>query len=326
MRERSSVLVARAATLGEHDFDAGLEYGYGRFSRIQCMTLLKDFSDVVRGLVGLDRRYSNIPGWQSLKDAGWLGRAAETCSTFAGYDEPDYTIDLRGWQPRRTLVEGPGLPGMTGVLQAQHNMLVHLGEFPDARTLRLVLDSQRIISRDAATFDPMTASGWTRRASTYLRLIHAANDIGGMAGNGGPAAGQAALAASRIEQVTRSVQAGKAQVEPSSLHHLANLCREIDEHVTQVIQQGAQERLYFARVPLPRVDQHAAGLVKPTRHRYAPMTADVCPELLDLVHKELRPEHETPRPPKRAAVSREELAAALVHHPKPRRPHPGLSV
>ena len=151
--------VARAATLGEHDFDAGL--GYGRLSQVQCMTLLKDASDVARGLVGLDRRYSNIPGWQPLKEAGWLGRAAETCATFAGYDEPDYTIDLRGWQPRRTLVEGPGLPGLTGVLQAQHNLLVHLGEFPDARSLRLVLDSQRIVSRDAATLDPRAATDWT---------------------------------------------------------------------------------------------------------------------------------------------------------------------
>jgi hypothetical protein len=41
---------------------------------------------------------------------------------------------------------------LTGVLQAQHNLLVHLGEFPDARSLRLVLDSQRILSRNAATF------------------------------------------------------------------------------------------------------------------------------------------------------------------------------
>ena len=32
--------VARAATLGEHDFDAGL--GYGRLSEVQSMTLLKD--------------------------------------------------------------------------------------------------------------------------------------------------------------------------------------------------------------------------------------------------------------------------------------------
>lgn len=70
---------------------------------------------MARGLVGLDRRYSNIPGRQPLRDAGWLARAAETCATFAEYDEPDYTIDLRGWQPRPTLVEGPGLLGLTGL-------------------------------------------------------------------------------------------------------------------------------------------------------------------------------------------------------------------
>ena len=316
--------VARAATLGEHDFDAGL--GYGRLSQVQCMTLLKDASDVARGLVGLDRRYSNIPGWQPLKEAGWLGRAAETCATFAGYDEPDYTIDLRGWQPRRTLVEGPGLPGLIGVLQAQHNLLVHLGEFPDARSLRLVLDSQRIVSRDAATLDPRASAEWTARSSTYLRLIHATNDIGGMVGNGGPAAAEAALAASRIEQVTRAVQAGTDVADSGPLRHLAQLGREIDERITQVIQQGARERIYFARVPFPRVDKDAAGLVKPTRQRYVPMTADVCQELLELVRDELRPEAEAPRAPKRAAASREELAAALVHRPEPRRAQSGPSM
>ena len=274
----------------------------------------------------LDRRYSNIPGWQPLKEAGWLGRAAETCATFAGYDEPDYTIDLRGWQPRRTLVEGPGLPGLTGVLQAQHNLLVHLSEFPDARSLRLVLDSQRIVSRDAATFDPLAATAWTRRASTYLSLIHATNDIGGMVGNGGPAASEAALVASRIEQFARAVQTGTATADSGPLRHLAHLGREVDERIAQVIQQGARERIYFARVPFPRVDKDAAGLVKPTRQRYVPMTADVCQELLDLVRDELRPATEAPRAPRRAAASREELAAALVHRPEPRPAQSGPAI
>lgn len=316
--------VARASALGEHDFDAGL--GYGQLSEAQSRTLLKDAADAARALVGLDRRYSNIPGWQSLKDAGWLGRAAETCATFAGYDEPDYTIDLRGWQPRRTLVEGPGLPGLTGVLQAQHNLLVHLGEFPDARSLRLVLDSQRIVSRHASTFDPLAATVWTRRGSTYLRLIRATHDIGGMVGNGGPAAGEAALAASRVEQFTRAVQARTETADSGPLRHLAHLAREIDERITQVIQQGARERIYFTRVLLPRVDKHAAGLVKPTRQRYAPVTADVCQDLLDLVRNDLQPKTDVPKAPARTAASRQELAAALVHRPEPRRAQPGPSL
>lgn len=318
---------ARAATLGEHDFDAGL--GYGRLSRIQCLTLLKDSSDVTRGLVALDRRYANIPGWQSLKDAGWLGRAAEVCSTFAGHDEPDYTIDLRGWRPRLALIEGPGLPGLTGVLQAQNNLLVHLGTFPDARNLRLVLDSQRIVSRDSATLAsagaPDLAAGWRTRASTYLRLIRAMHDIGGMVGDGGPAAGEASLAASRVDHLVRSPGPGNS-LNLGALRHLAHLCCEIDERMTQVIHQGARERIYFARVPFPRVDADASGIVKPTRHRYTPITADVAPELLEIVRGELRPMRPAPQAPARAASSREELTEALSHRPESRHPRPPVSI
>ena len=46
---------------------------------------------------------------------------------------------------------------------------------------------------------------------------------------------------------------------PGALRHLAQLGREIDERITQVIQQGARERIYFARVPFPRVDKDAAA-------------------------------------------------------------------
>lgn len=313
--------IARAATLGEHDFDAGL--GYGRLDEGQCMTLLKDAAEVARGLVALDRRYANIPGWQSLKDAGWLGRAADTCSTFAGYDEPDYTIDHRGWRPRPAIVEGPGLPGFTGVLQAQNNLLVYLASFPDARNLRLILDSQRIVARDAAPLAepirPDLTAAWTRRSATYLRLIHATRDVGGQLGNGGPAAGQAALAATRTEHLDLATTTADA----NALRHLDALFRGIDERVALAIQTGTRDRLYFARVPLPRLDTATSGTVTGTRHRYAPITTDLCPELLDLVHNELRPKTPTPTAPKRAAASREELAAALVHRTESRRSRPG---
>jgi hypothetical protein len=316
--------VARATTLGEHDFDAGL--GHGSLTVVQCMTLLRDAADVARALVALDRRYSNIPGWRHIKNAGWLARAAETCSTVAGQSEPDYTIDLRGWQPSLSVVEGPGLPRLTGVLQAEHNLLVHLADLPDARNLRFVLDSQRIVSRDAAHIDPDASTGWSRRASTYLKLIQATHDIGGMIGNGGAAAGEAALAASRIEDLVRSADAGNIAVEPDQLRHLASLGRQIDERVAQTIQRGARERLYFARVPLPRIERDAAGLVKPARQRYTPITTDVCPELFDIVRRELRPRKEVPQAPRTAAASREELAAALVHRPEPRRATTDLSL
>ena len=46
--------VARASTLGEHNFDADL--GYGRLPEAQCRTLLKDAADASRAIVSLDRR------------------------------------------------------------------------------------------------------------------------------------------------------------------------------------------------------------------------------------------------------------------------------
>ncbi len=320
--------VARAATLGEHDFDAGL--GYGRLSEVQCMTLLKDSAEVARALVGLDRRYDNIPGWQALKDVGRLGRAAEVCAVFAGHRDPDYTIDLRGWRPRPALIEGSGLTGLTGVLQAENNLLVHLGTFPDARSLRLILDSQRIVARDAATLvahqDPELARVWRKRASTLLHLIHATRDFGGMVGNGGPAAGEASLAASRVEHLLRAANGDRVAPDAGSVRHLHLLFREIDERLSDVIQHGARERNYFMRVPFPRVDQSAAGIVKPVRHRYTPITSDVGSELLEIVRTELRPTIPPPQAPKRAAASREELVAALSHRPEPRQPRPPVSI
>lgn len=308
--------VARAATLGEHDFDAGL--GYGSLSQTQCLTLLKDAAGVVRGLVALDRRYSNIPDWRSLKDVGWLGRAAETCSTFAGYDDPDYTIDHRGWRPWLALIDGPGLPGIIGVLQAENNLLVRLGSFPDARNLRLILDSQRIVSRDAAALTestrPDVAAMWKARAGIYLRLVRATRDLGGMLGDGGPAAGEAALAATRMQHL--DVHAAVADAD--ALRHLDKLFRGIDERIAQVIQHGARDRIYFARVPLPRLDTSASATVTPTRHRYAPITADVCPGLLNIVRDELRPAPIRVRPPERAAESRADFEAAINHRPSPR--------
>lgn len=320
--------VARAATLGEHDFDAGL--GYGRLSEAQCLTLLNDSANVARALVGLDRRYTNIPAWQSLKDIGRLGRAAEACAVFATNRDPDYTIDLRGWMPPTALIDGPGLTGLTGVLQAENNLLVHLGTFPDARSLRLILDSQRIVARDAATLvarqDPALARIWRKRASTFLHLIHATRDFGGMVGNGGPAAGEASLAASRAEHLLRAAIGDPVAPDAGSVRNLQHLFRALDERLSQVIQQGARERTYFMRVPFPRVDQDAAGIVKPVRHRYTPITSDVGSELLEIVRTELRPTIPPPKAPKRAAASREELVAALSHRPEPRQPRPPVSI
>ena len=303
---------ARATALGEHDFAAGV--GYGRLSDQQCMTVLKDAADIVRGLVALDRRYEGVPGWEKLKDQGRLGRAAEVCTAFAGYEEPDYTVDLRGWRPAPTTIDGPALPGITGLLQAEHNLLVHLGTFPDARSLRVVLDSQRIVSRTAATLieptEPPLTAKWRARETKYGQLVHETRDLGGMLGHGGPAAGQGAVAASRVQRLATEEFTG-----PKLVRQIDRLFSRIDEQVSQCIEHGAKERHYFLRVPFPRIDDTAPGFVGPTRERYIPITSPVETDLIVIARSQLRPAPITPRPPKGAAESRAEFEAAIMHRP-----------
>lgn len=150
------------------------------------MTVLKDAAEITRGLVGLDRRYEGIPGWEKLKDRGRHGRAAEACTAFAGSDGPDYSVDLRGWRQPAQVDRGPALPGLAGILQGEYNLLVHLQRFPEAHGMRLVLDSQRIVSQEAATrvrsTNPGLGGAWEARAETYKVLIHETRNVRGLSG------------------------------------------------------------------------------------------------------------------------------------------------
>jgi hypothetical protein len=312
---------ARACVLGEHDFANGV--GYGRLSEAQCLTVIKDAADVVRALVSLDRRYANIPDWQALKEPGRLARAAETCVTWAGYGEPDYTVDLRGWKPASTLIEGPGLPGITGVLQVQHNLLIHLGTFPTARNLRVVLDSQRIVSREAARRvqprDPALAALWERRGETYGPLVRETRDIGGMAGDGGLAAGQGAVAAVRMEKLDLGGLSDAPQVR-----RLQRISAGIDERVCNVIEYGIAQRLYFQRINVPDFNDYNGELVRVTRQKFVPITSLVRTELLAIVGSDLRPTPIQRKAPKGAARSRLDFEAALHHRPPPRGTSPDV--
>jgi hypothetical protein len=196
-------LAARAAALGEHDFDAGV--GYGRLSKQECMTVLKDAAEVAYALVVVDKRYANIPGWESLPEQGRLGRAALVCAVFAGYGEPDYTVDLRGWWPPASTIDPPPRDGIAGVVQAEHNLLIHLTCFPDALNLKRVLDSQRALSRCLAVrvedTAPELAENWTRRALTFANLQLATGNVAGQVGNGGSASAEGANTLTRLRAV-----------------------------------------------------------------------------------------------------------------------------
>jgi hypothetical protein len=304
---------ARACALGEHDFDAGV--GYGRLSEAQCLTVIHDVAEIARALVGLDRRYANIPGWQQLKDPGRLGRAAEVCAAYSGYGEADYSVDRRGWKPPARLIDGPGLPGIAGVLQAQHNLLIHLIKFPDAQSLRVVMDSQRIVSREVAhrltEHDPDLAARWERRAETYGRLVHQTRDIGGLYGNGGPAAGQGSVAAARMQKLPTE---GLADL--SQLRRLERISAGIDERICTAVQHGIRERLYFQRVLVPGMNRENGELIKVQRSTWPPVTGPVQNELLDTVRHDLRPTPVEHKPPKGAAQNRLDFEAAINHRPR----------
>ena len=69
--------LARAAALGEHDFAAGVNRN--KLTPEQARTVLKDAADLTRGLVILDSRYTNVPGWQHLNQPTRLGRVRRVC-------------------------------------------------------------------------------------------------------------------------------------------------------------------------------------------------------------------------------------------------------
>lgn len=302
--------VARAAVLGEHDFPGLMDQG--RLSHAECMTVLKDAAEVARALVVLDKRYDNIPGWAPIRERARLDRAAEALAAFARDVAPDYSVDQKGWRPPSATIDGGPLPGIGGVLQAEHNMLVHLSKFPTALNLRRVMDGQRILSHEAVRRAPNVApeliEKWLEREQTYRRIIDETRNVGGLAGDGGLAAAEAANAVGRlrrihVDEITR--------LEP--LRDLDKLFTRTDARVAAIIEQGVAERLYFVSVKAPRILDGTGQLVSPARERYVPIHLPVQADLLTITRHQLRPAPMAPVAPQGAHESREELRESIEH-------------
>jgi hypothetical protein len=302
---------ARAAVLGEQDFAAGL--GRAPLTEQQRKTVLKDAADIIQGLVALDRRYANVPGWEKLHNQGRLGHAAELCAAHAAQDEPDYSVDRLGWRPTPRTMDGPATPGLDGVIRAEHNLLIQLTAFPNAHTLRLVMDSQRVIAHEtslrATDIDTGPASKWTTRKKTYNRLIRETRDLGGLLGKA-DAAGPASIAASRAQKL-----APEPFTDTTQLRQLDKLFDRIDERVSAAIEHATRERLYFQRVLVPGMDNYNGELIHVMRPKYLPITSQVQTELLTLVRNELRPPPSQRKPPPSSAQSRADFEASLNHRP-----------
>jgi hypothetical protein len=262
----------------------------------------------------LDKRYDQIPGWQPIPGRKRLDRTAKACAAFAEVGEPDLSVDRHGWRPPSALIEGGPLPGIGGVLQAQHNMLVHLGRFPNMLNLRRVIDGQRIVSADAARLAPAVAPDlvdrWRERQQVYQQLTLETRNVGGLIGDGGAAAAEAANAVGRLRRVNVDEIVGS---EP--LRDLNKLFTRTDGRVAAIIEQGAAERLYFRSVKVPRLVDGPDQLVNPARERYVPIHSPAQPDLLAIARRQLRPPPVAPTPPLAACGSREELRESIDHRP-----------
>lgn len=305
---------AGAAALGEHDFAEDLQLG--RLSHAERMTVTRDVADVTQAIVVLDRRYARIPGWEPLREARRLARAAETCAMSISDNRLDYAVDSRGWQRPAALIDGAPLVGMGGVVQAQHNLLVRLDRFPDALNLRRVLHGQRELSYRAALrarpTAPTIARAWMTRADTHASLVRASRNLGGRIGNGGPAAAEAAIAV----QCLAALPPGLVPTE-EELRHLDHLFTHVDVRLREIIEHGAAHRLYFVNVRLPRVVADSDSLLKPVRERYVPIEP-LHSRLMSVAREQLPASAPRPAPPASASRTRHELEDALTHRPEQR--------
>ncbi|MEX1907169.1 hypothetical protein L6241_02525 [Janibacter sp. Y6] len=129
---------------------------------------------------------------------------------------------------------------------------MRLASFPDAMNLRLVVDSQRLLSAGLAPYaeriDPDLAGQWRARAETYSRIQRELRNIGGRLGNGKAAAGEAANAVSRLKALPH-----ETVVEPRMLGGFQTLFRRLDSRITEILESGVERGAFVQRVTVPRL-------------------------------------------------------------------------
>jgi hypothetical protein len=302
---------ARAAALAEHDTGGELAT---RMNVPQAQALVGDVAAIAQGLVVLDHRYRNTPGWESLSQRARLGWAALAAALDVSLGQPDYSIDDMGWRPKTKLIEGPAKPGILGVLQAEHNLVVRLKSFPNAVNLRLIVDSQRLLSRAlvpfAAKVDQRLADNWEARASTYSLIQRQLRDIGGRLGKGELAAAEGANAVSRLRAVPR-----ETIVEPRVLSGFQVLFDKLDARIADIVDEGIARGAFVQRVRLPRLASGSGELVQPVRERYVPVTRAGDLDLVSTVREQLRPRQRAAVEPPGPGPTRADLHTALIHRP-----------
>ena len=303
---------ARSAIEGEREIAA---LGREVLTLEQQRTIAKDAADLVRALVSLDVRYKNVPGWTFLHEKVRLQHVATAASDYLAAGTVDLAVDNMGWRPAPGLIEGPALPGLAGVLQAQHNVAVDLAHFPSALNLRHVLIGQAELSQRAAQVaratESPTASSFEERAGLYRQMVTASRTLGGEIGGGRLAAAESAAAARRIPS---GLPAGGSTEE--MLARLAHLNDRIDVKIATALEHGFRERLYLTAITLPAIGRPGQGGIARAARKYVGVDHDRPSELLQLARARLRPPH-TPATPSVGSDEkhRTTLAAAIAATP-----------
>ncbi|MGK2876721.1 MAG: hypothetical protein ACSLEW_13970 [Nocardioides sp.] len=272
---------ARACILTDPDMGA---VTHTRLDAAQSRAVLKDAADFIRGLIVLDRRYANVPGWEHLANPRSLDVAAQSVVDYAGREGCDFSIDAHGQRHTPAVITGQALPAIAGVIQAQHNLLVDLtGVPPTGMNMRRILSSQTGLShelvRHAASGAPELAETFQQRADVYRDLAIASRNFGGLIGNGGPAAAESANAYDRARSADTCTP-----TDAPALHELSHLAQGIDTRIATTIELGFADRIYFVSVAQPgTLGLHQGG------HRWVPATTTTDKTVLPIVRERLRP-------------------------------------
>lgn len=304
--------VAKGAALGEHDFYAGLESG--SLSIHQGQTLLKDAAAVTQAVLILDRRYQATPDWEYIPAPGRLAWATMATALEASLDPPDYSIDVRGWRPPARLVTGPARPGLLGILQAEHNLLVRLSALPSPLNLKKVVESQRILSAVLAERapSPALAARWNRRARTYRLIFNELRNVAGRVGDGTLAADEATNIRIRVDALPKHAASEEPDRESRIWSGFDSRFQKIDARLADIIESGITDKTLLRRVHIPRLEADSPQLVKPVRVRFAPIDGRAGSNLLTVVREKLRPMPPMSVSTPESATSRSELFNAIT--------------
>jgi hypothetical protein len=273
---------ARAAIEGERELAL---LRRNPLSPEQARAVLKDTADLVRGLVILDRRHDNIPGWWTVPNPTRLLDAAQALSFHKG-QPVDHSVDALGWRTPPSCVHGPALPGLAGVLQAQYNVIVDLAKPPSATHLRHILVGQTQLSSHAAKVADATdpdAHRAVRRSREPLAPLGGSLPAGRRRHGCRSPRWKAPNAAQRIRSGTATEPVGE------SLNRLAALNDRVDAGLCAAIEHGFREKLYFTALTLEHLGPPGRGGVQRPAQSWMPVDAQQPSRLRELVHRRLRP-------------------------------------